>query len=388
MQYNVEDYNTTYVQNNYLRVCETYDYDEEFGFINALNEKDFLQRIKSFNQELHSSDSFLFFEVYDQHLTFWGYYEGKNEFIVGYENDATMKNQVVSTSIGEQYLTHLYAVQIDSNAYDIFSLDDKIIEGSGFVTSSYNFSYNQTLPCLLGCNYRDVYNVGDILYLEYLTKYINFEVVGFLDERASVVDDATIRYLDNYIVMPSINCTYEPNSSEEEFFQKILYDQKTCGLILNQGLDYQMLVEDLAQKYDLQYQVIDLDKNATMVNQGITSIYTQRIFTVLQLVLILLISLILILVFIQKFNADAKNTSIKLISGASLNAIKLNYFFIMLACYAISAIIAVCIVYFTYDLSYGVLIKYVAILSINVLIGIIIINIHINRYDIGASLRR
>ena len=244
----------------YLRVFDTYD--ETIGFAAAQQQKDFLSKSKYFNNDLHSSPDFYFFEMIQQPLEYLGFYEGPNEFVKNYEIDQSMKNQTIHTSDGEKYLTPIYAIQLDEAAINHFQLMDKVIDGHLFEHNDfyYNTGNSNQIPCIMGNLYKlSGYSVNQTITFNYLNRSVDLMIIGFFDEKTAIFsdyDNARL-YLDNYIIMPSLNCTNDPYDNEDDSFQKKLYDQKNWGYLVNEGLNYVKLIEDIAKKYDLPFTTYD-----------------------------------------------------------------------------------------------------------------------------------
>ncbi len=382
-----QKYYHTYVENQYVKIFATYDI-QGITFTQALQQEDFLTRLKQFNHDLHTAEGLNFFELCDQHVEHKGYYEGKDNFVVGYDRDPSMKNQWLKTSAGQVYITPLYALQVDSKAYNLF-LKNSLARGTDFIDDDFNYRPDKmTIPCLLGYDYSTIYDLGNMMQVEYLTRKINLEIIGFFDQTASVPVNGSILYLDHYIVMPFLNCQYNPINPEDEFFQKILYDQKNTGYLLDEGLDYS-LVNNIAQTYDLLYTTGTNKKDISMVNQGVTALLTQRIVFMISILLLLGVIITIILVLMQKFDRDAKKISVNLICGASLNTIKAKLYAYVICCYLAGIIISLLII--------GKDIFYISpknmtlcfsILFFSLMGVIIILNLLINNYHLGTALRR
>lgn len=383
-----QKYHRTYIANQYVKIFDTYD-THGITFTQALQQKDFLTRLKQFNYELHTTEGLNFFEICEQHVEHRGYYDGKDNFVVAYDRDPSMKNQLLKTSAGQEYITPLYAVQVNNKAYKLF-LKNSLIRGKDFVDDDYNYQLDKTtIPCILGQNYSTVYDIGDIMWLEYLTKKINLEIIGFFDQTSSIPINGSILYLDNYIVMPFLNYQYNPTDLEEEFFQKLLYDQKNTGYLVDEGLDYHTLVNNIAQTYDLLYTTGTNKKDISMVNQGVTALLTQKIIFTMSVLLLLVVILTFILVLMQKFDRDAKKISVNLICGASLNTLKAKLFSYVICCYLVSIIISLFLI--GKDLFY-ISPKNMAvcfsIIFFSLISVILILNLLINNYHLGTALRR
>lgn len=283
-----QNYYHTYIENQYISIIDTYD-SEKSTFTRAMKEDGFLTRLKRFNHELRIADDLNYFEISEQQVESWDHYDGKDIFVVAYDRDPSMKNQLIKTPAGQVYVTPLYSIQIDSRAYDYF-LKNHLAIGKSFVNDDYYFQPDKTaIPCILGSDYSTVYNIGDTMRVVYLFKEINLKVIGFFDKTASIPINGSILYLDYYIVMPSLICNYNPTNSEDEFFQIILYDQKNSGYLVDKGLDYYALVRKIAKAHNLQYTVGTDNKDISMINQGLTALLTKKVVIMISILLMLMV---------------------------------------------------------------------------------------------------
>lgn len=384
-----QKYYHTYVENKYLRIFDTYD-TKGSGFTQALKQKGFLSRLKNFNQDLHTTDGLNYMEVFEQQVEHQGRYDGKDIFVVAYDMDPSMKNQLIKTPSGQIYITPLYAVQVDSTAYDYF-LKDNLAIGKNFIADDYNYrpDKKKSIPCILGSNYSTIYDLGDRLQVNYLFKTIDLQIIGFFDITASIPMNGSILYLDKYIIMPSLSCEYNPNSPEEEFFQIILYDQKNSGYIVDEGRDYFTLVNNIAKSVNLQYTVRNDKKDVNMVNQGVTALLTKKVIEAISILLLMIVIIIFIFVLMQKFHRDAQKISVNLICGASLNRIKARLFLHVIFCYLASLFISMLLIgKDLFSISYRNTTICLTVLLLSLISVILILNLLINNYQLGTALRR
>lgn len=95
------------------------------------------------------------------------------------------------------------------------------------------------------------------------TKEVNFTIIGFFSEGATL-DCNCIKYnLDYYVIMPSFDVLYDPDDEAERFFQMIFYcSAKNEGIIRikkTNNEDANLIeqcaknIEILGKKYELDY---------------------------------------------------------------------------------------------------------------------------------------
>lgn len=108
-------------------------YYEDFYF--EMKEKNILERLKSFNTDLHKN--FDFMELGFQPLEYTHFYSGKDIFVYG--NDVNLyKNQKIKIqNKGEIYLTPLKALQMDQSALEILKISEQLYQGNIFIEKNY-----------------------------------------------------------------------------------------------------------------------------------------------------------------------------------------------------------------------------------------------------------
>lgn len=166
-----------------------------------------------------SSDNY--FEIHNQ-FVYIPFFPGKEIFLYGYEeghaDDSVNQHE-------EIVFSGVKAVQLSHNALFRFNIS---VWGGEFFPDN-NYQDGDMVPVLLGYEYKDTFNVGDELEVEYIFKPFKFKVVGILNKDSHIMRLGEPLYLDRYIVMPSINCLYSPASPDEDLFQVRHYVNKLEG---------------------------------------------------------------------------------------------------------------------------------------------------------------
>ena len=160
--------------------------------------------------KLCSSSLYDYYECYPQYL------EGLpvSQSFFDYETEALSENcqaaLCVQISENLQYNSHLTC---DAG---------RLLNGKDYQLAG------ETVPVLLGYEYRNLFQLGDQFSAVYLYNVYTFEVVGFLEKGAKIYNPAHMIYLDKYIIMPSFNVFTFPENTDGI---KIHCANKTSGVL-------------------------------------------------------------------------------------------------------------------------------------------------------------
>lgn len=212
------------ITGNYLQVIDCYGYPDCPTYKDAFLDKDFLYNLKNFNKELR--DKYAYLEISFQPVQKIGFFEGDLNFVL--DDDEKMLNQSVEINGEKKSVTTLKTITMDRTIAEI--LNSNVEKGRGFKEIDYT-RVETTIPVLLGNAYKEYYELGDELELNYLSLDVIFEVIGFynLGTNISVSNQEII--LDNYICMPAFDDSTNIAASNE-MFQKLYGIQKSKGYVL------------------------------------------------------------------------------------------------------------------------------------------------------------
>lgn len=237
----------------YARLTD--NYAEEKTRLSLYNEEDITDRLKALNQELNSQ--FNYYELSFQALQSLSYFDGDNRFVKVYNRKGDqIKNQQITIDGQECYVTSLYTLQTNKNLFDnqLSSLE----KGESFDASDYLLSDSKAVPVILGWNYLEYADIGDVFHLNYLEKNMDFCVQGFFTKGLSIKLNNSVICLDDYICMPSLDMEDATVPGDEDhLFQVRQYLQKNQGYIqLADDIDQELVESQLAalcSSFDLDY---------------------------------------------------------------------------------------------------------------------------------------
>ncbi|MGL5150681.1 MAG: FtsX-like permease family protein [Clostridium sp.] len=187
------------------------------------------------------------------------------------------------------------AAKILVNEDFIDRFDIKVVEGRTFTKEDFNKDYKENIPIILGHDFIQKFDVGDIIKEDILVnfeknnnivEFINFEVIGFLDKNALIGCDSTLNkytsriyYSDSLSAIPIVRNAYDLS----EIFA---LEYKGLLLELNDGITIESIKERLDKdlnKYDLVFnyesltgidgmkEILSRDKNISLFNGFLVS---------------------------------------------------------------------------------------------------------------------
>lgn len=232
------------------------------------NEPDILERLITFNKCLN--EQFNYYELSFQALQSLEYFKGNDNFVKIYNRKGgQIKNQKIEIDDQICYVTSLNTIRTNQNFFNEYL--PFIQEGNAFISEDYVLSDLTEIPIILGSHYKKYYEVGDIIQLNFLEKNFDFYIKGFFTENLSIDYNSKNIDMDDYICMPSFNCTIGSEYINENLIWWVRYYlQKNNGYIKyssQDDLEYiKEVVSDLAQKYDLDYSIIDSVNYITQIS--------------------------------------------------------------------------------------------------------------------------
>ncbi len=311
----IVDFDNKNIDSIYLRVSDIYDTENEKTLKEFFEEKDSLERMKKFSSKINKDFEYLEFDTQSLLIEDDTKYEDK--FRVDYGTEYFGENDKSGVC--------LLSAQIGARAYEFFNIDNNIVYGKGFKD---NFVYNgKSIPAILGYEYLDLFELGDKMKFNYLTKSIEIEVVGFLAQNTSLSINNNTYFLDRFIVIPSLEIDELPTNPDDIAFQKILYSIKNWGYIhVADGDSYYSLknkIDELSNQLNLEY----------ILNEGHVSPYINNISNTLGsskgllliLSVLLLITLVVVFGCLHCWDFNRKKTiyAIHLVCGCNFHRLRI-----------------------------------------------------------------
>ena len=192
-----------------------------------------LDNLRAMYNELNEKFDYLNIIV-AQHLDYIGYFDGDEMFIDTWDTGVNLRNQPFHNADGTiSVSTPIRTIMVGRTLYEYF--DNHIVKGRNFIESDFYLNHPEDIVnIILGFDYIEIHDIGDIITLSLHGKSINFQVIGFYNSGtyfAHMRFFAENIYFDASIVMPLFTITYEPIDDNDYQFQMILYSQKASGNI-------------------------------------------------------------------------------------------------------------------------------------------------------------
>lgn len=188
--------------------------------------------LKNFYNSLSHNDKFDYYELIQQPLNIETSAEDKDIFIK-FSPDYEYGEISDLVTIGDKKYLTVKNFFVGMNYYN--ELNFNIAEGRGFNESDIVLKdMNESIPAIMGYEYMQIFNVGDTINVNHLDCNLKLCIIGFLEENSYMPlssQDSFIN-INRYMLLPSINFSFSPTTSEELFFQGAFYLQKINGYIV------------------------------------------------------------------------------------------------------------------------------------------------------------
>lgn len=217
-------------QNEFYMTVLEYGIEDNPSMADLFSTPDSLLHLKNMNKLLH--EKFDYFELGFQSLFYVGTYDKPEKFTSSFDStQGTNINYEIPLPDGtSMYVTDLKTIQLGEKLYKEF--EDNILLGENFCAEDFSVNTSDAvIPVILGYEYLQYYQTGDMLMLSLHEKPLTFKVIGFYQENTAFQFETSNISLDQCIVMPFYNILYAPTNDCEDSYQKIFYTQKNEGYI-------------------------------------------------------------------------------------------------------------------------------------------------------------
>ena len=177
-----------------------------------------LDELKSAYEEITTLD---YYEINSQFLEIT-YPKIEDKFLYGFEYENAKKGAVGNETI---YKTKCF--QISKNCFDKFNIE--VGEGCIFSDDDMEYSPEKNIPIILGYEYANELEIGDVLRGVYIQNEFTYEVIGILRGGSNIDLGGQEVSLDRYLLMPSFNISEKPADAEADMFQVRHYANKLSG---------------------------------------------------------------------------------------------------------------------------------------------------------------
>ena len=236
----------------FYQVVDNYNTDKytEAELSKITGNDSFMNNLQKFNNEMNSTDTVDFYDMKYETVDFIGKWNKPKDLANGYGNK-DLTDQEVTIKGQSEYITPVNAFILNQKTMQKLGLD---------YLSDQDFIYNGEFPMVLGSGFKEYYNIGDTIPITYLREKFNGKVVGFYDKDL-VFDEFSHRDSYSTIIIPYMDNLESKDYYEnrEEFFYTYNTFRNLGYIYFPNTLDYEKnkyAVEELAQKYNLDYTVL------------------------------------------------------------------------------------------------------------------------------------
>ncbi len=164
-----------------------------------------------------------YYEINSQFLEIT-YPKIEDKFLYGFEYGNA---EVLGSNDETIYPTKCF--QISQNCFDKFELD--IEKGRAFSDFDMEYIQDKKIPMIVGYEYKNILNIGDLLEGVYIQNKFTYEIIGILRKGANIDLGGQEVCLDRYLVIPSFNISEDPVDEEDDMFQVRHYANKLSGKV-------------------------------------------------------------------------------------------------------------------------------------------------------------
>ena len=204
-------------QNDFYKMVDNfYDPDE---FYNFRTDNQNINILANFYNTLNASSNFDVLTSFNQAIAVDDF-NGDQRFY--YNSDEFIDNSQSPT-------INIKALQLNQKAYDFYNIE---VEGNSEIAWN-SISYkDNSIPVLLGSEYKSFYKIGDIITGNYYSKNTNFEVIGFIETDCSINYKNTSNItLDTYMLIPYPSTLWEVDKTNFQFESLLYFAMINCDLL-------------------------------------------------------------------------------------------------------------------------------------------------------------
>ncbi|MFW5436301.1 ABC transporter [Paenibacillus apiarius] len=285
-----------------------------------MSQPSFLTILKGFYTNLEENLDEKYIYAFTQPAKLLNYEDGNKEIFRSYYEEGKRIKPSMIDNIGPYY--SIKAIQMNKQAIDHFQIT--VMDGQPFDIEDFKNVNSKNIPVLLGYEYKNMYQVGDVIKGKYLFEDFNFHVKGFVRVNSLVTTARRAElYLDRYIIMPAQHFIQFPADNASFKFQQKHYLQLVNGEIHSSNNGYVVRNKFEAIKKDSGFfdtqllgannPTYDLVFAAINEHTGLLSLIAAAVFIVCAISIFILMA--------DKAVENFKNFSVHFISGANMKHI-------------------------------------------------------------------
>lgn len=234
----------------YTVIDNLYDSEQFYDFRQAAYN---INCIKDFYNQLNQERDIKVLSIFDQPIPIRDF-KGSDEF---YYNSKEFLENNPNVDIT------IKSIQINETAFCYYDL--KTENGTNVNWDSINYEDNQ-IPVFLGAEYKDIYNIGDVLAGNFYSRDFEFYIVDFLEKNSLIYYGNDPEFcIDNYVIIPYPSQMWEVTFDYS--FESILYFAMiNCDIVTGKNeKDFIQIIKKVSDNSKfIDFSVIKMDEDIVL----------------------------------------------------------------------------------------------------------------------------
>lgn len=332
------EYNKKYNEKRYYTLIDNFVGENEL----EINRESF-ELLKKINNILCNSKDFEYYMLYNQPIYIQNT-EVNDNVLYGYEHGKTYDNSLIQIYDVEKETTEEY---LNVKA---FWIDEKYNNDYGFSLSegelfSKEDFKNEDTSIILGSSYKDIFNVGDEINIDFFYFKGKAVIKGFLEEGTNIYYDSTFINMNNYIIVPMPNRCSVSDVWKDVFFMYM----KNSGLIVSDKTEkgIQKIINDYMKELNLENCYYIKEYGKTELNTMTISLKkVSNVVKIIALLVVITITIFMIIYYWKIFGLSKNYFAVLLLNGCGYKDLKSILFLENFIMVIISYFVGICTLIF------------------------------------------
>lgn len=220
---------------------------DEVGTVDSyFNDLEGIEVLKQFTASLGQAEEFDYFVIHENPLPL-----KTNQILPA--SLYPYKEELQKKEKGKDFI-NVNCIQLTKNVLIYYPIE--LSSGEIFQPKDFIFpNQGDSIPVLAGSDFQEFFQIGTTFEFLYWGKIIQARIIGFLDEGTDIQWKGASPILDDYFLVPFLDCDFFPEQKEDFQFQAISYLTRINGIAVPRDgfkmvdiIDY---VDNLSEKYKL-----------------------------------------------------------------------------------------------------------------------------------------
>lgn len=392
-------YKETYESKDFYKVWDTF-YDDSYD--KFISQPNYIGKMEYVYNKMCESEKINFFSIYDNPVEITNAPD-RYEFLDESDHEPEPENFSVDDyalewddyNCNKDIYYSVKCIWIDKNGLKENNISPKW--GRGFEDHDFEFTRNgDTVPVILGYNYREYFNIGDMIKGDLFYAGVDLKIIGFFDKGVKMLfPSGSFSNLDDYVMVPLCDA---PDKMTDEDADPLLelYSFKLWGFAHTDctpdeiQLEVARICKEVGFEPILQVQGA---KNYESAELAMDIEYLTELFIAISATLLIFSVLSIILFTINYMRKNLKYYAILLANGYTYADIIMIILGIPFTCVIAAVAVSIIFLFVIIDLTFFRLIIYSTLILTAV--GLIIVTVsaasiyhELKKHDLSAYLRQ